>query len=228
MGYWIIIVGFFSSIYKRRWDLKGHRSYVPSSISNQRREVSCLSIIVSHFRNFIDGYIRTILRDIGNVHSHVIRNTIYKHIYRMNISKGVVIYGGSEIRSPERITIGEGSIIGDEAKLDARNGIIIGKYVNLSTGVWIWTEQHEINSPYFDLSLKENKCVVIGNRAWVGSRVTVLPGVHIGEGAVICAGAIVTKDCEPYGVYAGVPARKIGNRNKELVYEFDGKHYMFY
>jgi maltose O-acetyltransferase len=44
---------------------------------------------------------------------------------------------------------------------------------------------------------------------WMGARVTVLPGVTVGDGCVIAAGAVVTKDCEPGGVYAGLPARRI-------------------
>lgn len=53
---------------------------------------------------------------------------------------------------------------------------------------------------------------------WIASRVTILPGVTIGEGAVVAAGAIVTKDVEPYSIVAGVPAKRIGERNKNLEY----------
>jgi acetyltransferase-like isoleucine patch superfamily enzyme len=55
-----------------------------------------------------------------------------------------------------------------------------------------------------------------------------LPGVTIGEGAVVAAGAVVTKDADPYGIYGGVPAKKIGERSKDLVYELDGKPLPFY
>ena len=68
----------------------------------------------------------------------------------------------------------------------------------------------------------------IGDRAWLGSNVTVLPGVNIGEGAVCCAGCVVTKDVEPYAVVAGIPARKVGERPRRLVYEFDGKSCRMY
>lgn len=66
--------------------------------------------------------------------------------------------------------------------------------------------------------------VIIEDRAWISSRTVLLPSVHIGEGAVIAAGAVVTKDCEAFGVYGGVPARKIGKRSHELYYEFNGIH----
>ena len=54
--------------------------------------------------------------------------------------------------------------------------------------------------------------VEIDDRVWVGSNVIVLPGVHIGEGAVCCAGCVVTKDIPPYTVVAGIPAKKVGER----------------
>lgn len=65
--------------------------------------------------------------------------------------------------------------------------------------------------------------VEIGNRVWIGSNVIILPGVHIGEGAVCCAGCVITKDIEPFSVVAGIPARKVGERPKDLRYNFNGK-----
>jgi acetyltransferase-like isoleucine patch superfamily enzyme len=55
-----------------------------------------------------------------------------------------------------------------------------------------------------------------------------LHGVHIGEGAVVAAGSVVTKDVPPFTIVAGVPARKIGLRNKNLCYNFDGKPIPFF
>ena len=70
--------------------------------------------------------------------------------------------------------------------------------------------------------------VEIDDRVWLGSNVIVLPGVHIGEGAVCCAGCVVTKDVEPYAVVAGIPAKKVGERLQVLKYEFDGKSCRLY
>lgn len=70
--------------------------------------------------------------------------------------------------------------------------------------------------------------VEIDDRVWLGSNVIVLPGVHIGEGAVCCAGCVVTKDVLPYSVVAGIPAKKVGERPKVLKYEFNGKTCAFY
>lgn len=57
--------------------------------------------------------------------------------------------------------------------------------------------------------------------------VTILPGVTVNDGCVVASGAVVTKDCEAYGIYAGIPAKKIGVRNSNLQYEFDGSHDWF-
>jgi acetyltransferase-like isoleucine patch superfamily enzyme len=60
--------------------------------------------------------------------------------------------------------------------------------------------------------------VEIGDRAWIGARAIILPGVRIGEGAVVGAGAVVTRDVGPFEIVAGNPARKIGERNRNLSY----------
>lgn len=177
--------------------------------------------------NFILGFIRYLLMLTGRIPSHTLRDFLYRKVFHVRMQDSAVVYGGAEIRAPHLLFIGKGSIIGDDAKLDARNKIIIGNNVNLSTSVWIWTEQHDPQSPCFGVP-SGKKTVVIHDRAWISSRVTILPGIEIGEGAVIAAGAVVTKDVEPFAIYGGVPAKKIGQRNINLVYEFDGSYSPFY
>jgi acetyltransferase-like isoleucine patch superfamily enzyme len=174
--------------------------------------------------NLINGYIRYSMWQTGQIPSHTIRNVIYRAIFRVKLGLNAVVYTGAEIRGSYKLQIGEGSIIGDQSILDARNGISIGKHVNLSTGVWIWTEQHDLNSPLFS---SEGGPVHIGDRAWISCRVVILPGVSIGEGAVVAAGAVVTKDIEPFAIYGGIPAKKIGERNPDLIYTFDGSRLKF-
>lgn len=141
----------------------------------------------------------------------------------------VTIHWGAEIRAPYKLHIGERSVIGDKALLDARNGLFIGKNVNLSSSVHIYTEQHDHRDPYFHCNSDDSFSVKIGNRAWLGPNVTVLPRVIIGEGAVIAAGAVVTKDIPPYTLSGGIPAKIIGKRNTDLRYMFEGnKHSWFY
>ena len=144
----------------------------------------------------------------------------------MKIAKDVVIYGGFEIRAPWNISIGRGTIIGDNSILDGRNGIQIGENVNFSTGVNIWTEQHDPNDKFFRCT--KRKGAIIGDRVWLSTRSIILPGVHVKEGAVVAAGAVITKDCQPFCIYGGIPAKKIGDREKNLQYEFDGERLPFY
>jgi maltose O-acetyltransferase len=60
--------------------------------------------------------------------------------------------------------------------------------------------------------------VIIEDYSWISCRTIILPGVRIGYGSVVCAGAVVTKNVEPYSIVAGVPAKKIGERIKNLDY----------
>lgn len=181
--------------------------------------------IIRYLARFAGGWVRFSLIHLGRIPCHTYRNFILRHIYKMDIDKNVAIYGGFEIRSPWNIHIGQGTIIGDNAILDGRNGLFIGKNVNFSTGVNIWTEQHDMNDSNFACT---GGAVKIGDRAWISTRAIVLPGIEIKEGSVIAGGAVVTKDCEAYTFYAGVPAVKKGIRNKNLDYELNGSYMPFY
>lgn len=151
---------------------------------------------------------------VGKIPSHFIRKAIYSSV-GMRIGRATAIYSGAEIRRPECIEIGEGTIIGHHAILDGRLGINIGRNVNFSTGVWIWTVQHDYRDPHFG---DAGGAVTIGDNAWISCRVTILPGVTIGEGAVVAAGAVVTQNVEPYTVVGGIPAKKIGERPRDIRY----------
>ena len=200
---------------------KMNRECSMEQTDDKARKIILLNFIKEYIFSFVDYK----LRILGHVPSHRIRNWILRHVYCMKIGKNAVIYGGFEIRAPWNIEIGAGSVIGDESKLDGRNGIFIGENVNISTGVWIWTEEHKIDDPEF---VDKGGPVRIGDRAWISSRVTVPPNLVVGEGPVVVAGAVLTKDAEAYGVYGGIPAKKLRTRERNLTYVFDGKHRHFY
>lgn len=174
------------------------------------------------------GVMRYCVYNISKFPSNCLRKMYYRTL-GADIGKRVTFHFLTEIRSPWFLKIGDGSIIGDNAILDARSNLTIGKNVNLSSNVSIYTLQHNHRSPLFDCDFNGRKqSVEIGDRAWLGSNVIVLPGVSIGEGAVICSGAVVTKDVHAYDVMAGIPAKKVGVRPCNLIYEFDGKSCWFY
>jgi acetyltransferase-like isoleucine patch superfamily enzyme len=144
-----------------------------------------------------------------------LRHRLYRRM-GIQLHPTAVIHRGLEVRNPPRVTIGADSVIGFNAILDGRRYITIGEHVNLSSEVAIWTLQHDHRDPEF---AEVGTPVVIGDRAWLSFRATILPGVTVGEGAVVAAGAVVTKDVPPYTVVAGIPARVVAERPRELTYE---------
>jgi acetyltransferase-like isoleucine patch superfamily enzyme len=195
----------------------------PSKISTSSRSIETF-VQKRNFKRWMNGYYRFKIIRTGNIASQLVRKLIYSQIFKVTIKNNVIIYFGAEIRKPYNLELGQGTIIGDRAILDARSGIIIGENVNLSSDVHIWTLQHNYNCPHFTTK-DQDKPVIINDRVWLGPRVTILPGVTIGEGAVIGAGAVVTKDVDPYTINAGIPSKKIGVRNSSISYSFSG-HYL--
>ena len=177
-------------------------------------------------KQLLNGWMIYSVKCLGKVPCQWYRKFILKYVYQMELGKNVVIYGDFFIRAPWNISVGEGTIIGDSCQLDGRNGLVIGKNVNFSTAVYIYTEQHDVNDAYFR-SNDSGGTVVIEDYVWLSSRTTVLPKVRVGQGAVLASGALANKDLEAFGVYVGIPAKKIGNRSQDLKYEFDGDYLPF-
>lgn len=120
-----------------------------------------------------------------------------------------------EVLLPMGLKMGEGVTVGWFAELDARGGLTIGDNTNISSHVKIITGSHDIDDPNYTADFKP---VNIGERCWLGTSAIILQGVTIGDGAVVAAGAVVTKDVPPYTVVGGVPARKIRERSRTLDY----------
>ena len=89
-------------------------------------------------KQLLNGYIMYSVSRLGRVPSQKYRIFMLKYVYQMHIEKNVVIYGDFMIRAPWNISIGAGTVIGDACSLDGRNGIVIGKNVNMSTAVYIY------------------------------------------------------------------------------------------
>jgi len=193
---------------------------------------SVLKNLLRKLYRFLDGYMYGYMRyciiQTGKIPSFRVRNSLYRFVFYMKITKKTVIYSGCEFRSPWNIKA-DNCVIAGGCIFDGRRGIEIGEHVVFGSGVHIWTEEHSIDDPYFSVLTENAQPVYIETRAWICSDSTILPGVTIGEGAVIASRACVTRTCEPFGVYAGVPAKKIKERNKKILYELPGKaHWHFY
>ncbi len=165
-------------------------------------------------RKYYESIMWMILSVTALIPSHIIRNTILKFL-GMKIHNKAIVYGTFHIRAPFKISIGDGTVIGHGVTLDGRNSIEVGKNVNFSSEVMVWTMQRDYNDPFFGA---KGGSVIIEDFAWISARAIILPNVTIGKGAVVAAGAVVTKDVEPYTVVGGIPAKKIADRNQDLQY----------
>lgn len=112
---------------------------------------------------------------------------------------------------PWQIKIGSHTVLGDRLFLDGRNEITIGSSVSIGSETRIFTLEHDPESPTFGT---KGGPVEIGDFVYVASRVIILPDVHVGEGAVLAAGSVVTKDVAAWTVVGGVPARFIKPRTQ--------------
>ena len=131
------------------------------------------------------------------------------------IGPGSSILMGAWLDSPGGLTMGRNSVVNERCRLDTRGIISIGNNVSISADVCIMTAEHDIQDKHFR---GVTEPVTIEDYVFVGTRAVVLPGVTVGHGAVVAAGAVVTKNVEPYEIVAGVPARKIGTRTLDLQY----------
>ncbi len=156
-----------------------------------------------------------LLADLGYFPSHRVRNALYRRA-GLTLPRTSSIHWRAEFYAPERIRVGEHCTIGDAAFLDGRSGLTIGDNVNLGSHVTIYTRQHAVDSPDF---AEVGAPVVIKDYAWVSSHSILLPGVTVGEGAVVAAGAVVARSVPAYTVVAGNPARQVRQRSQGLTYE---------
>lgn len=121
---------------------------------------------------------------------------------------------GTNIRIGYKSTLGYNNLLG--------GAITIGKYCQLGSDVAFHASNHPmsymttyINKNLFDgalKQLKEDKKITLGNDVWVGHGVIILGNVNVGNGAILAAGSVITKDVEPYTIVAGVPAKTVRKR----------------
>lgn len=159
--------------------------------------------------NYVLDFELLIVRIAGLIPIHTIRWLVYLAA-GVEIGKGSHIHMGTQFFYPAGVTIGKGTIIGQNAFLDGRDKLVIGDCVDVASDVMIYGSKHDINSEDFHAVTAP---VEIGDYVFIGPRVIILPGVKVGKGAVIAAGAVVTKDVDEFTIVGGVPAQKIGERN---------------
>ena len=164
--------------------------------------------IFMRFYNYWLDFKVSLLWSLGYLPFHSLRRIIF-WLAGVKIGKGSTIHIGARFYQPKNITIGKGTIVGDHATLDGRAKLTIGDNVDIASQVMILNSQHLIDDEDFD---PVEKPVMIEDYVFIGPRAIIQPGVTIGKGGVVAAGAVVTKDVLAGMVVGGVPAKEIKER----------------
>jgi maltose O-acetyltransferase len=165
----------------------------------------------------ITARISSIWHDFWLMWLHVGNDLIPSHSFRRwifalaggRIGSGSVIHMCARYYSPSGIVIGKDTLIGYRVTLDGRARLSIGSHVDIASEVMIYNSEHDLQAADFHATVAP---VEIGDYVFIGPRAIILPGVKIGRGAVIAAGAVVTKDVPDFAIVGGVPAKVIGER----------------
>lgn len=165
----------------------------------------------------LSSFLEWISNDIiSAIPSHTFRNFFFRHIVGLKLGKDSSIAMHTKFSTFAGIIIKNNTAINQEVYLDGRGKLSIGQNVNIGRNVCIYTAEHDPNYPEFKY---REKPVVIGDNVWIASNVVIIPGVRINEGAVVAAGAVVTKDVDPYTIVGGNPAKFIKKRSKNINYK---------
>jgi len=170
--------------------------------------------------NFITNYV------ISRVPSYSIRHAWYRNVLGVELGRGAGVhlgcyiwyYGPSSLRRERLLVIGDRSRINRDCCLDARGGLRIGNDVSISPRVTILTAEHPPDDEEFRV---QTKPVTIEDHVFIGMHAIILPGVTLRAGAMVAAGAVVTRDVPPLAIVGGVPARTIGHRERMPAYRLE-------
>lgn len=136
----------------------------------------------------------------------VLRLVLYRllgmDVRRANVRAGCVFV-------TRHVTLGHDAMVNRNCFFDNGARITLGARVRVGPEVMFCTSTHVLGGPAQRAGAREDQPVTVGDGVWIGTRAVLLPGVTVGEGCVVAAGAVVTSDCDPHGMYAGVPARRV-------------------
>ncbi len=166
-------------------------------------------------RFYFDGILYITNRVVSQIPCHSIRLFFYRHCLGFKVGEGSHIFMDAWFDTKGSFTIGKNSTINQKCHLDNRGGITIGNNVSISLETCILTADHDLQSRNFSGRVRP---VNIEDYVFIGTRATILPGVSLGEGSAVAAGAVVTKNVEPFTIVAGVPAKPISKRQLDLTY----------
>lgn len=157
-------------------------------------------------------------RVVGHLPSRHLRHGVLR-LWLGAFGAGSGVQLGCRFLNGRKVSLGPRNVINFGTLIDGRKfPVTTGADVSIGPEAAILTLGHDPRSPDF---ADRGGAVRIGDRAWIAYRAIVLPGVTIGEGAVVAAGAVVSEDVPPYAIVAGNPARQVGTRPRDLAYALD-------
>lgn len=171
-----------------------------------------------HFVRQLKNITIWLLNFVYNITPFFVLKNIVLSLSGIRIGKGSVIHTPVRFLGAGKMTIAANSVINFGCYLDNRVGIRIGENVSIAHNTKIYSLGHDIDDPFFASKGKE---VVIDDYVCIFSNVLIMPGVHLGKGCVVYAGAVVTKDVGDYEVVGGNPAKFIRYRSRDLRYKIE-------
>jgi acetyltransferase-like isoleucine patch superfamily enzyme len=178
----------------------------------------------SNARNYREGRLSSALRNLAAdlqaaVFHCAVNVGIGSSLLPGYLRRALYRFVGFEIRgatlSPHltfrtnKINIGDHVFINERCSFDNIDHVTVGDWVHMGPEVHVSTSSHEMGNSIARAGATTSAPVAVGAGCWIGARAVLLPGVTVGEGCVVAAGAVVAQSCEPHGLYAGVPARRI-------------------
>ncbi|MBF0501989.1 MAG: acyltransferase [Candidatus Riflebacteria bacterium] len=153
-----------------------------------------------------------LVRNLPGILGYSARYLAYRMFFG-RISSMPVIATNVRFFCMKGIFLGRKVLINSGSFLSGKGRLEIGDYTMISPNCVIVAGTHDINGDKPALEMPPiEQTIIIGNDCWIGANASILGGVHIGDGSIIGAGAVVTKDTEPYSINLGVPAKKTGMR----------------
>ena len=139
-----------------------------------------------------------------------LRNALYGY----HAERGCRVLRNVTIYFPERLKLGRNVGISPQTQCNAAGGIEIGDDTLIGPGCTLWSVNHRYQDASVPIRWQgyDAQPIVVGRDCWIAARAIVLAGVHIGDGSVVAAGAVVNRTCAPGSILAGVPAKVIGRR----------------
>ncbi len=142
--------------------------------------------------------------------------TMLLRLFGARLGPACHFYPHSKIWAPWKLVCEDRVTVGDDAELYNTSPLYLASHCIVSQGAYLCGATHDYNHAQFQLISLPMK---VGAYAWICARAIVHPGVNVGNGAILGLGSMATRDLEPFGVYAGIPAQKMKERLRSSVPE---------